>query len=241
VFSGECLYMLEGHSHFINSVVFSHDSTRLASASLENIVKVWDANNGTCLQTFESHRDFVSSVVFSHYSTKLASASNDKTVKVWDANNGTCLQTFEGHRDFVSSVVFSHDLTKLASASNDKTVKVWDASSGACLQTLNIGKTLYSLFFDSNSSFLRTEIGLIAIHGLGTSSETAVVEPARPQYLGISLSSDGIWIMHDGKNVLWIPPEYRPSCSTVSGNTVSMGVGSGRVWTCSVHPDISVC
>ncbi|KAF2844083.1 hypothetical protein T440DRAFT_410856, partial [Plenodomus tracheiphilus IPT5] len=130
-------------------------------------------------------------------------------------------QTLEGHSDRVRSVAFSQDTTKLASASDDKTVKVWDASSEACLQTLNIDKTLLSS---------------IAIHGPGTSSEIAVVEPAHPQYLGASLSSDSMWIKRDGRKLLWIPSEYRPSCYAVSGNTVSMGVGSGRVWTCSVKP-----
>ncbi|KAF1360166.1 HET-domain-containing protein [Lizonia empirigonia] len=124
-----------------------------------------------------------------------------------------CLQTLEGHSNGVSSVAFSHDSSKLASASWDNTVKVWDASSGACLQTLNIGRLLYSLSFDSTSSFLHSKIGPIAIHNPGTSSEVAVVAPERPLYLGTSLSPDSIWIKYDGKNVLWIPSEYRPSRS----------------------------
>ncbi|KAF2627343.1 beta transducin-like protein HET-E4s [Macroventuria anomochaeta] len=236
-----CLQTLEGHSSAVSSVAFSHDSTKLASASYDNTVKVWDASSGACLQTLEGHSDWVRSVAFSHDSTKLASASYDNTVKVWDASSGACLQTLEGHSDLVSSVAFSHDSTKLASASHDKTVKVWDASSGTCLQTLNIGRPLYSLSFDSTSSFLHSEIGRIAIHSPGTSSEVAVVESEPPLYLGTSLSSDCMWIKYDGRNVLWIPSEYRPSCSAVCGNTVGMGVGSGRVWTCSVDPDTDMC
>jgi WD40 repeat protein len=38
--------------------------TRLASASINSTVKIWDANNGECLQTLESHRDLVDSVAF---------------------------------------------------------------------------------------------------------------------------------------------------------------------------------
>ncbi|KAF2626715.1 beta transducin-like protein HET-E4s [Macroventuria anomochaeta] len=205
-----CLQTLEGHSSYVTFVAFSHDSTKLASASYDSTVK-------------------------------LASASYDNIVKVWDASSGACLQTLEGHSDAVSSVAFSHDSTKLASASYDNTVKVWDASSGTCLQTLNISRPLYSLSFDSTSFFLHSEIGAIAIHSLGTPSEVAVVEPKRPLYLGTSLSSGSIWIKYDGRNVLWIPSEYRPSCSAVCGNTVGMGVGSGRVWTCSVNPDTYMC
>jgi WD40 repeat protein len=46
-----CLQTLEGHSGSVTSVAFSHDSARLASASLDNTVKIWDASNGECLQT----------------------------------------------------------------------------------------------------------------------------------------------------------------------------------------------
>jgi WD40 repeat protein len=51
--SGECLLTLWGHSDSVSLVVFSHDSTRLASASWDHTVKVWDARSGECLQTIE--------------------------------------------------------------------------------------------------------------------------------------------------------------------------------------------
>jgi WD40 repeat protein len=228
-----CLQTLEGHSGEVNSVAFSHDSARLASASGDHTAKIWDASSGACLQTLEGHSGYVSSVAFSPDSTRLASASDDRTVKIWDASSGACLQTLEGHSDWVRSVAFSPDSTRLASASGDHTVKIWDASSGACLQTLNTRKTLYDLSFDATSSCLYTEIGTIVVQN-SQASISDVVEPKRPLYLGIGVSPDSIWIQHAGKNMLWMPSEYRSSCSAVSGNTVGIGVGSGRVWSCSI-------
>ncbi|KAH5991557.1 hypothetical protein HBI83_257770 [Parastagonospora nodorum] len=150
-----CLQTLEGHSSDVSSVAFSHDSTRLASASGDSTVKIWDASSGACLQTLEGYSSEVSSVAFSHDSTRLASASSDSTVKIWDASSGACLQTLEGHSSWVSSVAFSHDSTRLASASGDSTVKIWDASSGACLQTLE-GHSSYvsSVAFSHDSTRL---------------------------------------------------------------------------------------
>jgi WD40 repeat protein len=233
--SGACLQTLEGHSGSVRSVAFSQDSTRLASASEDHTVKVWDAS-GACLQTLEGHSDFVSSVAFSQDSTRLASASYDNTVKIWDASSSACLQTLKGHSGWVRSVAFSHDSTRLASASYDNTVKVWDVSSGACLQTLEVGEVLSKISFDTTGLYLYTEIGTITISAalLVLSSTPAVTEPQNPSYQGLALSLDKAWISHNLENLVWLPSEYRPSCSAVSGKTIGIGVGSGKVWICKL-------
>jgi WD40 repeat protein len=205
---------LEGHSGFVYSVAFSHDSTRLASASDDNTVKIWDASSGVCLQTLEGHSDIVISVAFSHDSARLASASHDNTVKIWDASSGACLQTLEGHSNWVRSVAFSPDSARLASASWDRTVKIWDASSGACLQTLE----------ESVSSADLIPI-LASLH-----RDKTVIEPQQPVFQGVTISSNHTWISNNAQNMLWLPTEYRPVCSAVSGKCVGIGTGSGKVW-----------
>ncbi|KAF1810848.1 beta transducin-like protein HET-D2Y [Eremomyces bilateralis CBS 781.70] len=227
--SGVCLQTLKGHSNGVSSVAFSCNSTALASASYDKTVKIWDASSGACLQTFEGHSELVRSVAFSLDSTRLASASDDETVKIWDISSGVCLQTLKGHIGWVMSVVFSSDSTRLASASMDTTVKIWDANSGACLQTLEVEKSLHNVLFDATSSLLQTDIGTIAIDPSSASFTNAIeTHPQGLQYKGVGLSSTGVWITYDSENILWLPSEYRPSCSSVSAKTVGIGVGSGK-------------
>ena len=184
-----------------------------------------------CLQTLEGYSDQVRSVAFSCDSTRLASASGDDTIKIWDARSSECLQTLESYSYSVQPVAFSHDSTRLASAS-DETIKIWDLGSSKFLQTFIIGKRLQNISFDATDLCLHTDIGTIDIDALSASNITPdVTVPQNPRYRGWPLSSDKAWITYNSENRMQLPSEYRLLRSAVSGRTIGISCGSGRIQT----------
>ena len=115
---------LEAHSDRVSSVVFSPDDTKLASASKDKTMQVWNVATGLAGRTLEGHSYSVTSMAFSPDGTKLASASSDRTVRVWNVASGQVEQMFKvpsapvnpTYLKPVISMAFSFNGTKLASS-----------------------------------------------------------------------------------------------------------------------------
>ena len=82
-----------GHRRSVYCAAWSPDGTRLATASYDHSVKLWDPRAGDCLATLSGHTSTVWSCAWSPDGTRLATASGDNSVKLWDPVSGQCLQT----------------------------------------------------------------------------------------------------------------------------------------------------
>jgi WD40 repeat protein/tRNA A-37 threonylcarbamoyl transferase component Bud32 len=185
---------LATHAGRVNSVAFSPDGRRLASASSDGTVKVWHVPGGKLGVTFARHGDSVHGVAFSPDGKRLASAGHDRTVRLWDSDTGGELHVLRGHSNVVEAVAFNRAGDRLASAGFDKTVKIWDAVTGREIATLR-GHILFiqGIAFNSAGDRLASASadGTVRIWDLGTEKPVFTLAGGGGPVASVAFSPDG--------------------------------------------------
>jgi WD40 repeat protein len=135
--TGDLIATLVGHSQSITALDFSHDGTRLVTASGDRTARIWDpsswsgSRDGLSPSTWSSqvtlvgHKASLLHAEFSPDSTLVLTSSYDRTARVWDAQTGECLVSHVGHDGAVNVARFSSRGFILATAGSDRTARVW--------------------------------------------------------------------------------------------------------------------
>ncbi|HEY3256111.1 MAG TPA: protein kinase, partial [Polyangiaceae bacterium] len=123
--TGRVQFAWQAHSDWILGSAISADGSRLASASADRLVRVWNLASHKQLFSLAGHAGKVLSVDFSDTGALLASGGEDKIVRVWDALGGKALATLPGHSGSVRAVRFTQRAFVLASGSDDGTIRLW--------------------------------------------------------------------------------------------------------------------
>ena len=163
---------LNGHTNAIVSLDFNSDGTKLASASFDLTVRLWDLSKGPAQATstkLSGHADYVYTVAFSPNGEHLASGSLDWVVRLWNlpksdqARSSKMISAapiiLNHHQQKVWSVAFSADGKHMATGSDDGQIRLWptEVISNPSLQpTLLTGheKKVESLAFHPDGQML---------------------------------------------------------------------------------------
>jgi len=132
----QLLHTLADHTDDIYAAVWSPDSSRLATAGLDGIVRIWDAVSGSLLKScVDRPGDAIFDAAWSPDGRHVATGSG--LVAIWDPTEGTLVRTLaENDSSTKTTLAWSPDSTRLATGAANNTAKVWDATTGALLHTI---------------------------------------------------------------------------------------------------------
>ncbi len=147
----------QGHADWITALSISPDRQLLASASLDQTIKLWDLSSGELVGTLHANR--VTCLQFSPDGQTLASGSrlrqwadgaySSMGVQLWDVESQTLRDQLG--MDLVTAIAFSPNGKLLAIG--DQNTQLWELAAGQRLQTLNTG-AVTSLIFDREGQIL---------------------------------------------------------------------------------------
>ncbi len=188
---GRCrpLLIYRGHEGPIEALSWSPDGTKIASASDDGTVRIWDVHTGKTLLVYRDHTPQArfTAVAWSPNGKRIVSGDDRGHVQIWDALTGQLLLNYSGHHDdSVTFVSWSHDSNYVASSGYKGIARIWNAQTGRTIASIpgtengsvtgSGNNPIYAVVWSRNSS-------LVAIASYDT-IQVWDLSTGKPQQLG---------------------------------------------------------
>ena len=224
IHNGRSLLQDAGHIGMIHDIKRSHDQTRIATASADTTIRLWNIKTGREMQKLQA-KAAIHTLAFASFEDVLASGGPDG-VTFWDLKKGTVLRTIPFEHS-VQWIEFTPDSKSLLVGCTDLGIHVLDADSGKLIRTIggDPGRT-----FGLNC-FLQSVDGKFVIRPLGSGSGKdvgLVMEDSLTgkelhrfaadgeQIVNGALSPDGTHFAHGGKEVVLYEVENKKKVATIT-------------------------
>ena len=131
------------HPGIVRQVLFHPDGQRLATASRDGVIRLWNVVDGQLLGSQATGAAIVHELAFAPDGSVLTSAQSDGSVRFWDGATLLDLGAGRGHAAYVSGVAYLDDGRPVTCAW-DGTVRVWPVRPRARSRALTgmVGNTM---------------------------------------------------------------------------------------------------
>ncbi|EIW80880.1 WD40 repeat-like protein [Coniophora puteana RWD-64-598 SS2] len=133
--------LVPSHPSRINAIAFFPESERLASASQDGDICIWNVTTGEVLggssgAESESSMGQLNTIAIAPDGQRVAAGGEGKVVYILDAISGkNHCSPCTGHTGSITCVAFSPDGSRLLSGSADESLRLWDPISGRSMSS----------------------------------------------------------------------------------------------------------
>jgi WD40 repeat protein len=148
------------HAQEIDGLAWSPDGRRLATASKDRTVAVWDLGNGHEALRYLGHPDYVRAVAYSPDGKLVASAGGESDVRLWDPATGKDVRSLKGEGTFITCLAFSRDGKYLVAGCDDRAVRIWEVADGKLKRAIqDFRAIIQAVAFSPDGSTLAVGVG----------------------------------------------------------------------------------
>lgn len=202
--SGRRLYRFKRNDAKIWSVAFAGTEDRIAAASHDWSVAVWETSaEAEPSAVLDGHENAVQALAVDPSGKLLASGGADKTVKLWNLDTRSALRNFRYNSDYITALSFSPDGALLAAGSLDGTIKLWSAANGRQLRTMpghrtNVTSIAFSSFDDVIAS--ASEDGVVRVRSISRARSNWTLNGIGSGARIVAFTNDGHTLLTGGQD-----------------------------------------
>ncbi|MDB5386753.1 MAG: WD40-repeat containing protein, partial [Planctomycetaceae bacterium] len=128
---------LRGHRDRITAALFSVDSRRVISGSLDGTIRIWDTQKEAEIAQLNPGVGVLSLAVDPMGRPLCVSSGNEDFARIWDLEKRQEQLQLRGHSMIIKSVAFSRDGNRVITGSADSTIRIWETETGKHIHTLS--------------------------------------------------------------------------------------------------------
>lgn len=122
--------LFEGHTHHVLALAWQEDANRLATASSDMTVKIWDIEKGESIRTITGFGTEVTSIAFLGSTPNTISSTMNNLVRMHDSNTGKQNKQFGPTPDSLYCIAGSPNGKYVIATGQEGITRIWNAEDG---------------------------------------------------------------------------------------------------------------